>query len=126
MKKSPKILLIEDDVFLANMYNTKFGLEGFEVLEAVDGEKGLRIAKKSRPSLILLDLILPGPFDGFEVLENLKKEKKTKNIPVIVLTNLGEKNHIEKALELGAADYLIKTHFLPSEIVDKVKSLIIE
>lgn len=115
-----KILLIEDDAFLSNMYNTKLSLEGFEVLEVSEGEKGLRLAKKNQPDLILLDLILPGSLDGFEVLETLKKEKKTQNIPVIVLTNLGERNHIEKALKLGVADYLIKAHFLPGEVVSKV------
>ena len=123
MTTSPKILLIEDDTFLANMYSTKLSLKGFEVLETSDGKKGLKLAQKNRPDLILLDLVLPG-IDGFEILKTLKENKKTKNIPVIVLTNLGEKEQIEKVLNLGVADYLIKAHFLPGEVVEKVKKII--
>jgi DNA-binding response OmpR family regulator len=105
------------------MFSTKFALEGFEVLEALEGEKGLRLARENLPELIILDLILPDG-DGLKILETLKKDKKTKKIPVLVLTNKGEKEAIKKALDLGAADYLIKIHFSPKEIVEKVKNLI--
>jgi len=118
-----KILLIEDDPFLLNMYNTKFELEGFSVVTANDGEKGAKLALTEEPNIILLDIILPKK-DGFEVLEDLKANDKTKNIPVILLTNLSQKNEVEKGLKLGAVDYLIKAHFMPSEIVTKIKNIV--
>lgn len=121
--KKIKILLVEDDVFLSNIYAKKFESEGFEILAALDGEKGLRLALSKEPDLILLDLLLPG-IDGFEVLKGIKNNELTKNIPVLLLTNLSQKEDIQKGLSLGANDYLIKTHFMPSEIVAKVKNFL--
>lgn len=125
MKKenSLKILIIEDDLFLLGMYATKFEMENLKVFTAEDGEKGLKIANKESPDLILLDIKLPG-IDGFEVLKNLKKETGTKNIPVILLTNLSQKEEVERGLSLGAVDYLIKAHFMPSEVVNKIKKVL--
>lgn len=114
------VLLVEDDTFLLSMYTTKFELENFKVLAAEDGEKGLKMALKENPDIILLDIMLP-KIDGLEVLKKLKADSKTKNIPVILLTNLSQKNEIEQALSLGADDYLIKAHFMPSEVVEKIK-----
>lgn len=122
-KGAAHILLVEDDVFLAGIYQKKFEMEGFKVSTADNGEKGLLDAKKKKPSLILLDILLP-KLDGFGVLEKLKADAATKNIPVILLTNLGQKDDVEKGLEAGAVDYLIKAHFKPSEIVDKVKEVL--
>ena len=119
-KKAIKILLVEDDTFLANIYKTKFEMEGFEVVVAENGEKGLNSVKKENPSIILLDILLP-KMDGFTVLKKLKADPEVKNIPVILLTNLGQKDDVDKGLELGAVDYLIKAHFKPSETVEKVK-----
>ncbi|PIT90425.1 MAG: response regulator, partial [Candidatus Komeilibacteria bacterium CG10_big_fil_rev_8_21_14_0_10_41_13] len=90
-----KILIIEDDGFLLQMYSSKLTLEGFKVVDAIDGEKGVRVAKKELPDLILLDLMLPKK-DGVTVLGELKKDKETKNIPVIILTNIGQKEDIDK------------------------------
>ena len=90
-----KILLIEDDPFLLSMYSTKFEIEKFNVVVADDGEKGLALANKEAPDIILLDILMP-KMNGFEVLENLKAVKKTKDIPVILLTNLNQKDEIEK------------------------------
>jgi DNA-binding response OmpR family regulator len=118
-----KILIIEDDPFLLNMYATKFELENFKVLVAEDGERGLKMAGQEIPEIILLDIILP-KMNGFEVLKGLKKEKKLSDIPVILLTNLSQKNEIEEGLALGAKDYLIKAHFMPSEVVDKIKAVL--
>lgn len=118
-----KILLVEDDPFLLSMYTVKFELENFSVISAEDGEKGINLAKKEKPSIILLDIMLPKK-DGFEVLEELKKDDVTKSIPVILLTNLSQKTEVSKGLALGADDYLIKAHFMPSEVVDKIKKLI--
>jgi len=122
-KDQIKILLVEDDPFLLSMYTVKFELENFKVISAEDGEKGLNLAKKENPSIILLDIMLPKK-DGFEVLAELKKDENTKNIPVILLTNLSQKNEVSQGLSLGADDYLIKAHFMPSEVVDKIKKLI--
>jgi len=125
MKNSSKkeiILIVEDDIFLSDLYKTKMELEGFKVLTAYDGEKGLELAQKNSPNIILLDLILP-KLSGFGVLEKLKANKATQNIPVIILTNLSQKSDVEKGLKIGANDYLIKAHFMPSEVVEKIKRL---
>jgi len=119
-KKAIQVLLVEDDTFLANIYKTKFEMEGFDVSVAENGEDGLAAAKKKLPAIILLDILLP-KMDGFTVLKKLKAEAATKDIPVILLTNLGQKDDVDKGLEMGAVDYLIKAHFKPSETVAKVK-----
>lgn len=115
-----KILLIEDDKFLRELIIQKLGKEGFDVSEAPEGEAGLVKMKEVKPDLILLDLILPG-IDGFEVLKRAKEDKELNSIPVIILSNLGQKDDVQKGVDLGAVDYLIKAHFTPSEIVDKIK-----
>lgn len=123
MDKKIKLLIIEDDLFLLNMYASKFELEGFEVILAEDGEKGWRTAIKEMPEIILLDIMMP-KMNGFEVLEKLKSDDKVSKIPVILLTNLSQKDEIERAMNLGAADFLIKAHFRPSEVVEKIKKLL--
>lgn len=120
---SVHVLLVEDDNFLANIYKTKFELEGFKVTVSSDGAGGLSTAKKKLPDVILLDILLP-KMDGFSVLTQLKKDGATKDIPVILLTNLGQKDDVEKGIELGAVDYLIKAHFKPSETVAKVRKVL--
>jgi DNA-binding response OmpR family regulator len=122
-KGATHILLVEDDVFLAGIYQKKFEMEGFKISVADNGEKGLLDAKKKKPSIVLLDILLP-KLDGFTVLQKLKSDPSTKNIPVVLLTNLGQKDDVDKGLEAGATDYLIKAHFKPSEIVDKVKEIL--
>lgn len=119
-KENKKILLVEDDIFLGELMSKKLIEEGFEVIKAIDGEEGLIKANEERPDLILLDLILPG-IDGFKVLEQLKEEAKTSSIPVIILSNLGQREDVEKGFDLGAEDYLIKAHFTPDEIVKRVR-----
>lgn len=118
-----KILLIEDDVFLAKMYKIKLDLDGFDVIHSENGEKGLVLASSKNPNIILLDIILP-KMDGYQVLKQLKKAEETKNIPVILLTNLGQKEDIDKGLALGANDYLIKAYFTPAEVVNKIKKVL--
>lgn len=122
-KKKIKILIIEDDPFLLNIYATKFNLENFVVLIAEDGEKGLKMAIKESPDVILLDIFLPKA-NGFDVLKQVKSNEATSKVPVILLTNLSQKAEIEQGLRLGAADYLIKAHFMPSEVVEKIKKAI--
>jgi len=115
-----KILIIEDDKFLRELITQKLIKEGYDIIEAVDGEKGIKSVKKEKPDLILLDLILPG-IDGFEVLAKIKENPVLSQIPVIILSNLGQKDDIERGLKIGAVDYLIKAHFTPGEIIEKVK-----
>jgi len=105
------------------MYKTKFEMEGFKVITAEDGFKGFQLAKEGKPDIILLDILLP-KMDGFEVLEKVRSSKDTKDIPVILLTNLGQKEDVKKGLDRGANGYLIKAHFMPSEVVEKVKSVL--
>lgn len=114
------VLVVEDDVFLADIYKKKFEMEGFKVTVSDNGEKGLADIKKKKPDIIMLDILLP-KLDGFAVLQQLKADKEAANIPVILLTNLGQKDDVKKGLEMGAVDYLIKAHFKPSEVVDKIR-----
>lgn len=115
--------MVEDDSFLANIYKTKFEMEGFKVRVAENGEIALVEVRKKKPDIVLLDVLLP-KIDGFEVLRQLKNDLNFKNIPIVLLTNLGQKEDVAKGLELGAADYLIKAHFKPAETVAKVKSIL--
>ena len=115
------ILIIEDDKFLRELIAQKLIKEGFEISEAVDGEEGIKKIKEEKPDLVLLDLILPG-IDGFEVLSKMKEDPALASIPVIILSNLGQKEDVEKGLKLGAVDYLIKAHFTPGEIIEKIKA----
>ncbi len=115
-----KILLIEDESALQKAFGELLKQEGYETFSALDGESGLRLAKAKKPDLILLDLVLP-KLHGFEVLKGLKADPETKDIPVIVLTNLEEAKEVEKAIELGATTYLVKAQYTLEEVVEKVK-----
>ncbi|MBI1971252.1 MAG: response regulator [Candidatus Wildermuthbacteria bacterium] len=116
-----KILVIEDDPFLRELTTQKLSKEGYEVFESADGEKGLELAKEKKPNLVLLDMMLPG-IDGFRVLQHLKENHATNSIPVVILSNLGGKEDVERALELGAADFLIKVQFTPEEVIEKIRT----
>jgi len=120
------ILLIEDDAFVAGMYSTKLSVLGYTVRVASDGEEGWRmLTSESTPDLLLLDLVLPRK-DGFEILRDARKEPKLRSLPIILLTNLGQKSDVEKGLELGADDYIIKAHFTPSEVVERIEKALRE
>ncbi len=116
-----RILIVEDDKFLRELISQKLISEGYDIIEAVDGEKGIKSIKEEKPDLVLLDLILPG-IDGFEVLAKMKEDPIVAQIPVIILSNLGQKDDIERGLKMGANDYLIKAHFTPGEIIEKIKT----
>jgi len=116
--QKPKILIIDDSKFLSTVYAEKFGELGCDVITADDGEEGIQKAKNEKPTLILLDGVLP-KMSGFEVLETIKKDPDTMNISVVVLSNLDSEK--EKWLQLGAVDYLIKAELSIDEISDKVK-----
>jgi len=118
-----KILIIEDDPFLSEMYATKLTESGFEAEVAPDGKKGLAMVTDLKPDLVLLDIVLP-KMDGFEILKKIKDDDELKNIPVVLLTNLGQKSEVEKGLSLGADEYIIKAHFTPTAVVVKVKEIL--
>lgn len=118
-----KILLVEDEATLQKALNDMLSGEGFEVVSALDGEKGLQMALEEKPDIILLDIILP-KMDGFEVLTKLKLDAKTEQIPVIILTNLSDLENIQKALDLGATTYLVKADFHLDDVLKKIKTTI--
>jgi len=93
------------------------------VLMAEDGNKGIKMIKENKPDIVILDVVMP-QMDGFEVLKTIKKDSNLKDIPVILLTNLGQKENIEDGLKLGADDYVIKAHFTPEEVVGKVEKVL--
>ena len=117
------VLIVEDDRFLRDLIQQKLTKEGFTTISAVDGEEGLKITKEQKPHLVLLDLILPG-MDGFEVLRKIKSDPETAATPVVVLSNLGQKEDVEKGMAFGVKDYVIKAHHTPSEVVVKIKQIL--
>ena len=121
--KKTTVLLVEDEKMLAEMYATKFSMEGFSVEKAYDGQQGVDLAKQVKPDIILLDVIMP-KIDGFGALKMLKQDPALKNIPVIMLTNLGQEDDVKKGKELGAVDYFVKSNHSPSEIVEKIKAIL--
>ncbi|MAF20926.1 MAG: response regulator [Parcubacteria group bacterium] len=114
------ILFIEDEPNLQKLVGRFLEEEGYRAISALNGEIGLQLTKKMKPDLILLDLITPKK-DGFEVLQELKKDEATKDIPVIILTNLEGSADVEKALSLGATTYLVKANYELNEVVKKIK-----
>ncbi len=125
LKVSAKILIIDDDPFLSGMYASRLVADGFTVTSAMDGVEGLEVAKRDKPDVILLDILMPR-MDGFETLKRLKADKNLKNIQVLMLTSLGQKDDIDRALQQGAADYLMKTQTLPSDASEKIKKLLMK
>ncbi len=118
-----KILIVEDDSVLQKALQEFLVGEGFEISSALDGEEGVTMSKAKKPDLILLDIILPKK-DGYEVLKEVKADPETKNIPIVLLTNLGSLNDVEKALEMGATTYLIKADYKLEEISRKIKEIL--
>lgn len=108
---------------ISSIYKAKLEADNFKVLIAPDGAAGLSMVKKEKPDFVLLDIILPG-LDGFSVLEEVKKDKSTKNIPVIMLTNLGTEDDKAKGIKMGALDYLVKASLTPGQVSDVIKKAI--
>ncbi|EKD78395.1 MAG: Two component transcriptional regulator, winged helix family [uncultured bacterium] len=123
MANQTKVLIVEDDKFLSELISTKLDKEGFNIALAGDGETGLKKAEEFKPEIVLLDIMLPG-MDGFEVLEKLKASPELKKIPVIILSNFGQESKVERGLQLGAVDYLVKANFTTGEIVAKIKEIL--
>jgi DNA-binding response OmpR family regulator len=125
MNNKPKILIVDDDIFLLDMYALKFREAGFDVDVAAGGEEALEKIKNKDYSVdvMLLDIVMPR-MDGFELLRVIKDKKFVPNAAIIALTNLGQKEDIEKGKHLGVKDYIIKAHFTPTEVVKKVKEIL--
>ena len=119
-----KILIVEDEEFLVRALKDNLESEGYSVDTAVDGGEALERIKKSKPNIILLDLLMPKK-DGFYVLAEVKKNPEWKLIPIIVLSNLGGDENIKKALEMGADDYFVKSQHPIEEVVEKVKGYLV-
>lgn len=118
-----KLLLIEDDITLRDLYQARFGLEGFHIEVATDGEMGYEKAKKILPDVILLDLRIP-KMSGFEVLRQLKQTDSTKDIPVIVLTALSGDEDREQVMKLGGAAFLTKSETVPKQVLDEINKVL--
>jgi len=121
--KQPTILLIEDDKDQILLYQTKFELSGYNFIAAENGSKGLELAEKEQPDMILIDLLMAG-MGGLEVLEKLKQNPKTKNIPAVIVTNLDKKDLAKRAFALGAADFIVKSTVPLREMMVRVGSLL--
>lgn len=117
------ILIIEDSVSFRKIYKRVLESDGFKVLEAEDGETGWDLVQKEQPDLVLLDLVLPN-ISGFEVLKKIRADKLTREIPVLILSVLGEQKYIKEGLELGANDYTVKGFYSPKEILSKIHALL--
>lgn len=115
-----KILFVEDDIFFADMISAKLSTMKCVLFGAASGEQALATLEKERPDLIILDLLLPGKMDGFSILENIKNNSNFKDTPVVILSNLGRAEDIEKGMRLGAFRYLTKALVSPSEIVENL------
>jgi DNA-binding response OmpR family regulator len=118
-----KILVVEDDTFLANAYRVKLTKAGFEVKNAYDGDEAINILQVFTPDLILLDIVMPQK-DGFTALKEIKANEQWKSIPVILASNLGQKEDKEKGMKLGAYDFFVKTDFTLNSLIEKINNII--
>lgn len=125
MEKKVKILVIEDDITLNKIYQTKLGVMGYEVAPAYNGEEAVAKVKSEMPDLILLDLMLPKK-SGFDVLTEIKADENIKNIPVIILSNLGQEEDVKRGLEMGAIDFLTKSNIKLADVVKKIQDVLIK
>jgi CheY-like chemotaxis protein len=118
-----KILIVEDDELMLRMYQKLLAYVGFEILVAKDGEEGLKLAQQEKPTLVVLDIMMP-KVNGLDVLRTLKEDPKTKDIPVVLLTNISDDAVLTDAFRLGATGYLIKSQIANSELIDEVKQYV--
>jgi two-component system, OmpR family, alkaline phosphatase synthesis response regulator PhoP len=119
-QENKKILVVEDDRSLQNALVEMLSQAGYAVMTALDGEEGLEKIFAEKPDLVLLDIILPKK-DGYEVLETIKKNEATKDVPVLILTNLEEIDNIQKAIDLGATTFMVKSDFSLKDVLGKIK-----
>jgi len=118
-----KIILVEDDPFLIDIYVSRLKDEGYEVKVSSNGEKALEEIKKGTPDLLVLDIVMP-KMDGWTVLKEISEKIKSKEIKVMILSNLGEKEEVERGYEMGASGYLIKANYTPTEVVEEIKKIL--
>lgn len=118
-----KILIIEDDRYISRMFEIKLGLDGLDVQVADNGRIGVEKAKEFHPDVILTDILMP-EMDGFEVISQIKNNAELKSTPILIMSNLGEEDHIQKGLQLGAIGYIVKSDITPSQIIEKIKSVL--
>ena len=118
-----KILLAEDDPFIIDIYTTKLKQAGLEVEVVSEGDEVLEKARKQKPDLLLLDIVLP-TMNGWEILRAIRQSEDLKELPVVILSNLYQKDEVEKGMKFGVLKYLIKAHYTPSEVIDEVKKAV--
>lgn len=121
--KKEKILIVEDDMYINKMYQLKLNLEGYEVEVAENGRIGMEKVKDFKPDIMLLDILMP-EMDGFEVLKAMKEDSSIKDIPILIMSNLGQEDHIQKGKELGAIGYIVKTQYTPAKVVETIKEVL--
>ena len=121
--KDTKILVVDDDPFILDMYVIKFKEQGFQIDTATDGKMALDRIEAGKPDIVLLDVVMP-KMDGFDVIKKLQEDKRPRTFKILFLTNFGQKEDVERGILMGADGYIIKAHFTPSEVVKKVKELL--
>ena len=120
MKK--KILIVEDEAFIAEMYKIKFESDGYEIVLANDGVEGVEKSGQIMPDLVLLDLMMPHK-DGYQVLKEIRGNKKTKDLKVYMLSNLGQKEEIDRSMNMGANGFFVKAHLTPTQLLKKINEM---
>ena len=123
MSETKKILIIEDDRYISKMYQLKLSLEGYEVQVGENGRQGVDKVKEFMPDIILCDILMP-ELDGFEVIKIVKSDEATKSIPILIMSNLGQEDHIQKGMSLGAIGYIVKSQYTPSKVVETIKQVL--
>ena len=122
-KKEKKIVLVEDDSLMSSILATHLIKEGFNIISVTEGAQAFERIQAEQPSIVLLDIVLPG-VGGFDILAKLKQDESTKSIPVLILSNLGSKEEIERGIDLGAEDYLVKANSMVEEITGKIQKIL--
>lgn len=122
LDKAKRILLVEDDPLLIDIYTTKLKEKGFDVIVVDSGERVLETMREKKPDVVMLDIVLPHQ-DGWSILSQIKEDEELKSTKVVVLSNLGQKEEVEKGIKLGASQYLIKAHYTPSQVIQEIEKL---
>ena len=122
-KKEKKIVLVEDDSLMSSILATHLIKEGFNIISVTEGAQAFERIQAEQPSIVLLDIVLPG-VGGFDILAKLKQDESTKSIPVLILSNLGSKEEIQRGIDLGAEDYLVKANSMVEEITGKIQKIL--
>ena len=122
-KKEKKIVLVEDDSLMSSILAAHLIKEGFNIISVTEGAQAFERIQAEQPSIVLLDIVLPG-VGGFDILAKLKQDESTKSIPVLILSNLGSKEEIQRGIDLGAEDYLVKANSMVEEITGKIQKIL--